>query len=168
MNGLVQRLSRSPETRAKFVASHLDKFIAFQIRALRDRETMSQAELANALGTSQPTVNRWESSNRTRPTMTTLKRIAAVFDVGLEVRFVPFSKLVKFVSGTPYTEGGMKTESFYVPSFQHDDISELENNGSSNDLNGQRKGPQKSQEFGESDRALNNEIAGQNAALGGL
>jgi transcriptional regulator with XRE-family HTH domain len=95
--------------------------LAFQIRALRDGAKMSQAEFANALGTSQPAINRLESTEKARPTITTLKKIAAVFDVGLEVRFVPFSTLAKFVSGTPFVEYGMSTSAFYVPPFEKDE-----------------------------------------------
>ena len=121
MNGLIRRLSRGPEGRAQFVESQLDKFIAFQIRALRDQEGMSQTELADALGTSQTAVHRFESPSKGRPTITTLKKIAAVFDVGLEVRFIPFSKLARFVSGTPYVENGLSTDSFYLAPFRNDE-----------------------------------------------
>ncbi len=124
MRGLIQRLSRGRQSRARFVSSQLDKFIAFQIRALRDQEKMSQSDLAAALGTSQPAINRLESADKGRPTITTLKKIAAVFDVGLEVRFVPFSKLIKFESGTPYVEYGKSTSSFYVSPFEKDQIPE--------------------------------------------
>jgi transcriptional regulator with XRE-family HTH domain len=122
MSGLVSRLSQSKNARAQFVSSQLDKFIAFQIRALRDQEGMSQTELAEALQTSQTAVHRFESPNKGRPTITTLKKIAAVFDVGLEVRFVPFSKLARYVSGTPYVEQGLSTGSFYVTPFAKDTI----------------------------------------------
>lgn len=112
---------------------------------------MSQAELAEALKTSQPSINRLEDPSRGRPTITTLKKLAAVFDVGLEVRFVPFSKLIKFVSGTPYVESGLSTPSFYVSPFSEDtmEISSAEQTIKSgielsNELGSPKKSPRSS------------------------
>jgi len=36
------------------------------------------------------------------------------------VRFVPFSKLIKWVSGTPFTEEGLSTSSLAVPNFEEE------------------------------------------------
>lgn len=125
---------------------------------------MSQTELAKVLNTSQPTINRWESSTKTRPTITTLKKIAAVFDVGLEVRFVPFSKLMKFVSSTPYVESGINTESFYVASFANDrDLYSTDTN--ENEIGQGKKPPQR--DFGSGD-PFDNEMSGQNPQMGEL
>src|SRR5439155_6784281 len=87
---LLRRLARSPESRAKFVASHISNGIAFQIRALRNRNRWSQPKLAEEIGTTQNQVYRLENSSKTKPTISTLKKLAAVFDVALVVRFVPF------------------------------------------------------------------------------
>jgi hypothetical protein len=37
--------------------------------------------------------------------------------VGLIVRFVPFSQLINWVSGTPYEERGLSPEGMDIPSF---------------------------------------------------
>ncbi len=117
---LIERVKRNQRERAKFVASHVDKGIAFQIRALRDRQQLSQEKLAAMVGMNQNAISRLESPQRGRPTITTLKRIAEAFDVALIVRFVPFSKLVKWVSGVPFVEEGLSTEALGVPNFDEE------------------------------------------------
>ena len=97
--------------------SNVNNGIAYQLRALRDRQDLSQEKLAEMVGMNQNAISRLESPSRTRPTITTLKRLAEALDVGLEVRFVPFSKLAKWHSSTPYVERGLCTDSLAVPNF---------------------------------------------------
>jgi transcriptional regulator with XRE-family HTH domain len=115
---LQRRLKRGRETRAQFVSSQIDKGIAYQIRALRDRQDLSQERLSGIVGMNQNAISRLESPRYGRPTISTLKRLAAAFDVALIVRFVPFSHLVNWVSGTPFVEKGLSTENMAVPSFE--------------------------------------------------
>ena len=68
----------------------------------------------------QNAISRLESPRYGRATIGTLKRLAAAFDVALAVRFVPFSHLVNWVSGTPFVEYGLSTESLAVPSFEEE------------------------------------------------
>ena len=68
----------------------------------------------------QNAISRLESPRYGRATIGTLKRLAAAFDVALAVRFVPFSHLVNWVSGTPFVEYGLSTESLAVPSFDEE------------------------------------------------
>ncbi len=70
----------------------------------------------------QNAISRLESPNRGRPTITTLKRLAETMDVALVVRFVPFSKLTKWLSGTPYIEEGLCTETLAVPKFEDEEM----------------------------------------------
>src|SRR4029077_5992586 len=114
---LIERIKHGPKDRAKFVASHVDKGIAYQIRALRDRQELSQENLARVVGMNQNAISRLESPERGRPTITSLKRLAEAFDVALVVRFVPFSKLVNWVSGPSYIEEGISSDAMGVPSF---------------------------------------------------
>jgi transcriptional regulator with XRE-family HTH domain len=114
---LIERLKRGPNDRAQFVDSHVNKGIAYQIRALRDRQGLSQQELAKLTGMNQNAISRLESPNRGRPTISTLKRLAEALDVALVVRFAPFSNFAKWYSGTPYVEHGISTEGLAVPSF---------------------------------------------------
>jgi transcriptional regulator with XRE-family HTH domain len=117
---LEKRLNRSREARAQFVSSQIDKGIAYQIRALRDRQDLSQEKLSEIVGMNQNAISRLESPKYGRPTISTLKRLAAALDVGLIVRFVPFSHLVNWVSGTPFVEEGLSTETMAVPSFEEE------------------------------------------------
>jgi transcriptional regulator with XRE-family HTH domain len=117
---LLKRLARSPESRAKFVESQISNGIAFQIRALRNRNQWSQPKLAEKIGTTQNQIYRLEKPATAKPTISTLKRIAAVFDVDLVVRFVPFSQGIAWASGTPFTDAGLSTASLAVPSFREE------------------------------------------------
>jgi transcriptional regulator with XRE-family HTH domain len=117
---LLHRIERGPRERVKFVASHVDKGIAYQIRALRDRQELSQEQLAEMVGMNQNAISRLESPKRGRPTITTLKRLAEAFDVALVVHFVPFSQHLKWVSGTPFIDPGLSTASLAPPSFREE------------------------------------------------
>ncbi len=85
---------RDPEVRKQLIEEHISVGIAFQIRALRDRQKLTQTKLAGLLGGKQPLISEWENPNYGNYTLGTLKELAKAFDVGLLVRFVPFGKLV--------------------------------------------------------------------------
>lgn len=116
--GLIRRLMRGKDARIRFVDSHLGKGVAFQVQALRGKEGWSQPKLAEKLGTNQNAVYRLENPNYGKQTLTTLKKVAAVFDVALIVRFVPFSQLVDWVSGTPHVDPGLTPTALEAPDFQ--------------------------------------------------
>jgi len=116
-HSLLQRLGRGRGVRARFVESHISKSIAFQIRALREREGWSQQTLAEKIASNQNAIYRAENPNYGKQTITTLKKIAAEFDVALVVRFVPFSELIDWASGTPRVNDGLNSESLDVPNF---------------------------------------------------
>jgi len=65
----------------------------------------------------QNAISRLESPGYGKPTITTLKRLAAAMDVGLMVHFVPFSQMIDWVSGTPRLDYGLNTASLAVPTF---------------------------------------------------
>ena len=117
---LIARLNRGRKARSRFVESHLEKGIALQLRALRDRKNWNQQELAEKVGMTQNAISRLESSNYGKPTITTLKRLAFAYDVALIVRFIPFSQLVDWVSGTPRLDLGMSSSSLDVAAFSRD------------------------------------------------
>jgi transcriptional regulator with XRE-family HTH domain len=111
------------------VESHLDKSIAFQIRSLRDKEGWTQGAFAEKLGIKHPNnvSARLENPNYGKHSLTTLKKIAATCDVALVVWFVPFSRLLDWVTGTPRIDNGL-SEAFYdIPDFDHDsfDVDEI-------------------------------------------
>ncbi len=119
--GVLQRLRRGRRVRSKFVESHLSKALAFQIRSLREKESWSQQGLAEKISSNQNAVYRAENPNYGKQTITTLKKIAAAFDVALVVRFVPFSELIDWVTGTPHMNEGLNTEALSVPDFDSED-----------------------------------------------
>jgi transcriptional regulator with XRE-family HTH domain len=104
---------QSKKFRDAFVSSRVSNTLALQIRAMRQERGWSQAYLAELLGTSQNAVYRLESPQYGKPSITTLKRLASIFDVGLSVWFSPFSKLVDRVTN-------LSTDDILVPSFDND------------------------------------------------
>jgi transcriptional regulator with XRE-family HTH domain len=115
---ILSRLKRNKSARESFVQSHLNKTVAYQIRALRDRDDISQEALAATVGMNQNAISRLESPEYGKHTITTLRRLAAAFDVGLVVRFVPFSEMADWASGTPYVNIGLNPQALSVPSFE--------------------------------------------------
>ena len=99
--------------RDTFVGSRIGQTIAFQLRVMRQRAGLSQDELAKALGTSQNAVSRMENPRYGKPSITTLKKVASFFDVGLVVRFAPLSEIVEWTTK-------LSTESIQVPDFCND------------------------------------------------
>lgn len=116
--GIIRRLRRGRDARTKFVDSHINKKLAFQIRSLRG--DLTQEEAVEKLGMNQNAISRLENPYYGKATLTTLKRIASAYDVGLVVEFVPFSKLINQVSGTHYVEHGLSPETMNVPSFEEE------------------------------------------------
>ncbi len=90
---------RDQEFRKQLIDEHISVGIAFQIRGLRERQNLKQAELAEHLGVKQPLVSSWENPNYGKYTLKTLRDLAKAFDVGLLVRFVPFGTLVDWTVG---------------------------------------------------------------------
>jgi transcriptional regulator with XRE-family HTH domain len=116
---LLQRLKRSREARAKFVESHLDKSIAFQIRSLRDKQQWTQEEFAQKLGIKHRNnvSARLENPNYGNHSLRTLKKIAATCDVALVVWFIPFGRWLDWVTGTPYLDNGLSEGFYNIPTF---------------------------------------------------
>lgn len=90
---------RDPEARKQFIDEHINVGIAFQIRSIRNRQELSQVDLAELLRGkhSQPQISEWENPNHSgNYNLGTLKELAKAFDVGLLVRFVPFKTLIEW------------------------------------------------------------------------
>ena len=88
-----------PEYRHQFVEEEINVGIAFQIRSLRKRQkNLTQNDLAERMGIRQPLVSSWENPNYGKYSLGTLKDLAKAFNVGLLVRFVPFSKMVEWTA----------------------------------------------------------------------
>jgi transcriptional regulator with XRE-family HTH domain len=80
---------------------------------LRQKKEMSQKELARALGTSQNAIYRLENPKYGRPNISTLKKLASFYDVGLIVRFAPLSEIADWTIN-------LSPGSMNVPDFAHD------------------------------------------------
>lgn len=107
---LFDKLLRKPY-RSAFVAEHVRRGIAYQIRALRDQRGWNQKEFSKRLKKPQSVVSRLEDPSYGKVTMQTLLEVATVFDVALQVRFVPYSS---FLVATQ----DLGTASMRVPSFE--------------------------------------------------
>ncbi len=85
--------------------------ICAQIRALREQREMSQAQLGRKANMAQERISILEDPNaETKPTLNTMLRIASAFDVGLDVRFVPFSTVLDRSTNT--NQRSLEVESF--------------------------------------------------------
>jgi len=103
---LAQQL-QDPEYRRAFVEGHATDTIAFQLRAMRKKKAWEQKDVAEKLGNRklQPMISRYENPDYGKYSISTLLDLAAVFDVALAVRFVPFSELLEWdVSRNPSKE----------------------------------------------------------------
>jgi transcriptional regulator with XRE-family HTH domain len=87
---------RNKEYRDSFVASQISNTIAAQIFSLREARGWKQAEVAARAGMKQSRISDLEDPNYENYQTRTLVKLASAFDVGLVVRFVPFSELVKW------------------------------------------------------------------------
>ena len=80
---------RDPEFRAEYEALEP----AYQLTRLRISKGLSQAELAELVGTKQPGIARLESG-KTEPKLSFLRRVAKALGYRLEIRFVPQEQVV--------------------------------------------------------------------------
>jgi transcriptional regulator with XRE-family HTH domain len=90
---LLEKLQRKAYRHA-YLAQHVRRGIAYQIRAMRDQRKWKQGTFAQALGKPQSVVSRLEDPDYGKVTLQTLLEVANVFDVALEVRFVSYSTFI--------------------------------------------------------------------------
>ena len=83
------------EYREALAIEHVNTTLAIQIRKMRESRGWYQDDLADKLDKHQETISQWENPDYGRHTITTLKFLAAAFDVALLVKFIPFSELVR-------------------------------------------------------------------------
>jgi DNA-binding XRE family transcriptional regulator len=82
-----QRKADSPTFAALYEEEFNKLALARQVRELRERHKLSQAELAERVGTKQPAIARLESG-RVVPRIDLLQKIAHALGMQLEIRFV--------------------------------------------------------------------------------
>jgi transcriptional regulator with XRE-family HTH domain len=104
---------KNPKYREAFLSSRIAQIIAAQVKVMRQKKEMSQKDLARELGTSQNAIYRLENPKYGRPNISTLRKVASFFDVGLVVRFGSFSEIVDWTLA-------MTEASIDVPTFTDD------------------------------------------------
>jgi len=92
---IAKKLLESKKFREAFVFEQIKRHIPFQVRTMRTEREWSQAKAGEALGKPQNVISRLESPAYGKLTLQTLIDIAHGFDVGLIIKFVPFSRLVR-------------------------------------------------------------------------
>jgi len=92
---LIKKLIGNKRFRDSYVYEHVRNSVPFQIRALREERGWTQGGLGEVAGKPRNVITRLEDPNYGRLTLKTLFEIASAFDVGLLVKFVPFSRLVR-------------------------------------------------------------------------
>ena len=98
-DNLRESLPSDPDFRHTYADEILTLFVCSQIKVLREQREMSQAELAEALGTTQSAVSRFESTDYAAWSVDTLRRIARALDVRLRITFEGFGSLWRDVGG---------------------------------------------------------------------
>ena len=111
----ISRLIESRRSRAAYIKGKLNILIPSQIRALRlASEGMSkQSELAAAAEMKQSRISAMETPGAVNFNLETLVRLASVFKVGLVVKFVAFSEMLKW-------ENDFSQDSFSVTQLNSD------------------------------------------------
>jgi transcriptional regulator with XRE-family HTH domain len=89
------RLFRNREYRHSYAESFTNTLIAAQLKANRERRTLSQAQLATLADMKQSHISRIENVNYDGWSVRTLRRIARAFDLVLIVKFESFGALVR-------------------------------------------------------------------------
>src|SRR5712692_6655899 len=99
--------------RDAFVAAHVSNTVASQIASLRNIRGWTQKQLADRADMRQSRISALEDPNYENIEVGTLRRLASAFDVGLTVRFVPFSELARW-------SAELSEEKLFVPTFEQE------------------------------------------------
>src|SRR5882672_4167744 len=83
--------------REAFISDEIDVGIPMQLRAMREARGWKQKEVAEKTGTKQSRFSLMEKPGYGKFSLNTLKKLVAIFDVGLLVSFVPFGEMIDFV-----------------------------------------------------------------------
>jgi DNA-binding XRE family transcriptional regulator len=78
-----------PEFRARFEAASQAWDVALQLAALRRSRGLTQAEVAQRLGTKQQNISRLENPAYTGHSLTMIRRYVEALDGVLEIRVLP-------------------------------------------------------------------------------
>lgn len=113
LSALMEKL-KDKEYREAYVNAEIVNGLSYQIQAMRLARNWTQQELAELLDTKQSVISRLENPDNESFSIKMLESLASIFDTGLMVRFVPFSKLA-------HETFDVKVRDLAVPSFKDDD-----------------------------------------------
>jgi transcriptional regulator with XRE-family HTH domain len=118
MNELVKTLTeewKDKETRQVYCDEFLNASIATQIKVLRERRGLTQAQLAALADMKQPRIAAMEDVNYASWTINVLRRLAEAFDLTLTVKFESFGEKLKEIVI-------FSRENLEKPSFKEDTV----------------------------------------------
>lgn len=96
-SNVISKLLSSIDTRTAYIKAKLGVLVPSQIRALRISSDMPrQSDLADAAKLHQSRISMFETPGAANMTIETLSRLAAAFKVGLIVKFVPMSEMLRW------------------------------------------------------------------------
>lgn len=91
---MISKLIKNRDTRESYVRSKLSVLLPAQIRSLRLRRGMKQAELGTEAEMKQGRISVLERIGEVSFSIETLIKLASAFRVGLVVKFVPMSEML--------------------------------------------------------------------------
>jgi transcriptional regulator with XRE-family HTH domain len=112
LSKLIEKL-RNKVFRSSFVSAQVRRLVTSQIKALRESKRWTQGELGLRAGMKANAISRLENPDYGDFTINTLLRLAKAFDVGLIVRFAPFSELAMW-------NESVSPKDYVPPDFEHD------------------------------------------------
>ncbi len=86
---------RDREYREAYMEASIEQGVAWQIQINRKFRSMSQSQLAKAIGTKQSAISRFEDPEYGAHSLETLKEIAKAFDCALSVKFISYGDLAR-------------------------------------------------------------------------
>jgi hypothetical protein len=121
---LLGALKHGKDYRNAFIEESIRTRLTAQIKSMRENRTepWDYNQFATQLGKKVAWAYRLEDPNESVPTIPTLLNVARTFDVALDVRFIPFSEVIRDVST-------LRNESFDVRSFD-DELPDIEHSES--------------------------------------
>src|SRR5438552_12353110 len=92
----ISKLIADRNYRADYIRAKLEVLIPSQLRALRLRQDKTQPELAQMADMKQSRISAMETPGKVNFNLDTLVRMAATHNVGMTVKFVPFSEMLSW------------------------------------------------------------------------
>lgn len=87
-------LNESKENRDEFVRRMIVSSVVQQVRSMMAGRGWTQADLAEQSGVSTARISEILNGDALQASLSTLKKLAAAFDVALEIRFCSFNELI--------------------------------------------------------------------------